>query len=282
MKITIIIPAHNEAEYIGQTLNSLVNQSLRPHQLMVVDDNSTDTTSGIVKEYTSSHPWIKLIHIKSSEKHLPGSKIVNAFKEGIKHVGTDYDLICKFDADLIFPRDYLKTIADHYLSNPKVGMAGGFCTIKRGEEWVLENLTRRDHIRGALKCYRKSCFEQIGGLKPAMGWDTVDELLAANYGWEVLTDSTLLVKHLKPTGKAYNRDAKLLQGEAMYRMRYGLVITIISSVKLALRKRNIHLLWDYLSGYKNARLRQVPFLVTKHQGVFIRKKRWQGIRKKLF
>jgi hypothetical protein len=115
-----------------------------------------------------------------------------------------------------------------------------------------------------------------------MGWDTVDELLAAYYGWEVLTDSTLLVKHLKPTGKAYNRDAKLLQGEAMYRMRYGLVITIISSVKLALRKRNIHLLWDYLSGYKNARLRQVPFLVTKHQGVFIRKKRWQGIRKKLF
>ena len=282
MKITIIIPAHNEAEHIGLTLTSLIDQSLRPHQLIVVDDNSTDNTSSIVKEFVLSNSWIRLIHNKSSEKHLPGSKIINAFNEGIKHAGTDYDLICKFDADLIFPKDYLKTIAGHYLSNPKLGMVSGFCTIKRGEDWVLENLTRKDHIRGALKCYRKACFDQIGGLKPAMGWDTIDELLAAYYGWEVLTDPTLLVKHLKPTGHAYNRDAKLLQGKAMYRMRYGMVITFISAVKLALRKRNMRLIWDYLHGYMNARAEKIPFLVTENQGVFIRKKRWKGIRKQLF
>ena len=31
-----------------------------------------------------------------------------------------------------------------------------------------------------------------------MGWDTVDELLAKYYGWQILTDKTLKVKHLKP------------------------------------------------------------------------------------
>jgi hypothetical protein len=36
------------------------------------------------------------------------------------------------------------------------------------------------------------------GLKAAMGWDTVDELLSTFYGWKVVTDR-LIVKHLKPT-----------------------------------------------------------------------------------
>jgi hypothetical protein len=38
----------------------------------------------------------------------------------------------------------------------------------------------------------------MGGLKAAMGWDTVDELLSTFYGWKVVTDA-LIVKHLKPT-----------------------------------------------------------------------------------
>ena len=68
-------------------------------------------------------------------------------------------------------------------------------SVKKNNEWILENLTRKDHIRGALKAYRKACFVQIGKLKPSMGWDTIDELLAKFYGWELLTDETLQVKH---------------------------------------------------------------------------------------
>jgi hypothetical protein len=59
----------------------------------------------------------------------------------------------------------------------------------------LENLTDKDNIRGAFKAYRKECFEAIGGLKPAMGWDTVDELLCRFYNWKIKTDATLHVKH---------------------------------------------------------------------------------------
>jgi hypothetical protein len=77
-------------------------------------------------------------------------------------------------------------------------MAGGFAYIEKNGEWILENLTDKDHIRGAFKAYRKACFKQMGGLKAAMGWDTVDELLSTFYGWKV-TDDTLIVKHLKPT-----------------------------------------------------------------------------------
>ena len=63
-------------------------------------------------------------------------------------------------------------------------MVAGFCYIQKNDEWVLENLTSKDHIRGALKAYRKECFFDIGKLKPSMGWDTVDELLAKYHNWE--------------------------------------------------------------------------------------------------
>ena len=79
-------------------------------------------------------------------------------------------------------------------------MASGFCYIEKSNNWILENLTRRDHIRGGLKAYRKDCFTEIGKLKSSMGWDTVDELLAKYYKWDILTDDSLHVKHLKPTG----------------------------------------------------------------------------------
>ena len=142
---------------------------------------------------------------------------------------------------------------------------------------LVENLTNKDHIRGALKTYRKDCFIQIGKLKPSMGWDTVDELLAKYYKWTILTDETLHVKHLKPTGISYNEASKYLQGEAMYKMRYGFVITLISALKLAYKKRSYSLFKDYMAGYFEAKKNKSPFLVTKEQGLFIRKLRWKGM-----
>ncbi|EGV44204.1 glycosyltransferase family 2 protein [Bizionia argentinensis JUB59] len=277
MNFYIIIPAHNEADLIAKTLESLVSQSLLPKQVIVVNDNSTDNTRSIVESFALKHHWIRLINSKSSDEHLPGGKIINAFYKGYDALDENYDVICKFDADLIFPKHYLAQIAEHFKANNKLGMASGFCYIENNDEWILENLTRKDHIRGALKAYRKECFLEIGKLKPSMGWDTVDELLAKFYKWELLTDETLHVKHLKPTGQSYNKAAKYLQGEAMYKMRYGFLITLISALKLAYKKGDFGLFKDYIAGYFKAKKNNIEQLVTKEQGVFIRKLRWNGM-----
>ena len=215
MNFYIIIPAHNEADSIGLTLYSLVNQTLKPKQIIVVNDNSTDKTASVVNGYALKHPFISLVNNKSSNQHLPGSKIINAFYKGYETLDEEYDVMCKFDADLIFPDNYLAQLALHFKQNDRLGMVSGFCYIQKNEAWVLENLTNKDHIRGALKAYRKECFLEIGKLKPSMGWDTVDELLAKYYKWEILTVESLHVKHLKPTGISYNKASKYLQGEAM-------------------------------------------------------------------
>ena len=277
MNFYIIIPAHNEQDSIGQTLESLTNQSLLPKKVVVVNDNSTDKTKTIIEDFSKKYTWVTLVNNVSSNEHLPGSKIINAFYKGYETLDDSFDVICKFDADLIFPSNYLEQLSKHYNSNPKLGMASGFCYIQNNGDWVLENLTRKDHIRGALKSYRKDCFLQIDKLKPSMGWDTVDELLAKFYGWNILTDETLHVKHLKPTGISYNKASKYLQGEAMYKMRYGFTITLISALKLAYKKGSFSLFKDYMTGFFKAKQNKLEFLVTKEQGLFIRQLRWKGM-----
>lgn len=276
----IIIPAHNEQSSIGLTINSLASQTLLPKRVVIVNDNSTDKTDDIVEGYAEKYTWLHLVNSKSSNHHLPGSKIINAFYKGYHTLDDDYDVICKFDADLIFPDNYLESIANHFKANKSLGMAAGFCYIEKNDSWVLENLTRKDHIRGALKAYRKACFLEIGKLKPSMGWDTVDELLAKYYNWTILLDESLQVKHLKPTGVNYNKASKYLQGQAMYKMRYGFIITCISALKLAYKKRNLSLFNDYIVGYFKAKKENVDYLVSKQEGQFIRNLRWKGMLKK--
>ncbi|MFK7832984.1 MAG: glycosyltransferase family 2 protein [Winogradskyella sp.] len=280
MNFYIIIPAHNEQAYIGKTLESLVQQTLLPKAVVVVNDNSTDHTQQIAEDYAAKYHWVSVVNCTSSDTHLPGSKIINAFNKGLDALDDAYDIICKFDADLIFTSNYLEQISNHFQANTTLGMASGFCYIEKNGNWVLENLTNKDHIRGALKAYRKDCFNQIGQLKPAMGWDTVDELLAKFHGWEILTDETLHVKHLKPTGQSYNKASKYLQGEAMYKMRYGFRITFISALKLAYKKGSLRLFRDYMAGYYKAKSDKVEFLVSEDEGKFIRELRWNGIKTK--
>lgn len=282
MDFYIIIPAHNEEAFISQTIESLVNQSLLPKKIVVVDDHSSDKTPDIVLAFAKKYPFIELIKNTSSHEHLPGSKVINAFYKGFETLDDNYDVICKFDADLIFPQDYLAKIADIFKTNPTCGMAGGFCFLEKKGSWVVENLTGQDHIRGALKAYRKACFKDIGGLKKAMGWDTADELLAQYHGWDLITEPSLLVKHLKPTGNIYDKTARFKQGEAFYALRYGFLLTAIASVKLAFKKKKPFLTVDYLKGYFKAKKEQSFFLISEHEGKFIRRYRWRNIKHKLF
>lgn len=282
MKYKIIIPAHNEAQFIGLTLESLVNQSVVPTKIIVVNDNSTDATSEIVQSYIGKHHYISLVEKKSEAMHLPGSKVIQAFHEGEKYIDDNYDVIVKVDADLIFPSNYFQTIIKHFQSDDAIGMVGGFAYIEKNGDWILENLTDKDHIRGAFKAYRKATFKQIGGLKPAMGWDTVDELLCKFYNWKVVTDETLHVKHLKPTGANYNKTARYKQGEAFYSLGYGVLITAIASLKLAMRKKRPLLFVDYIHGFLKAKFSKKELFVTKEQAKFIRNYRWKKMKEKLF
>ncbi len=281
MDFYIVIPAHNEEAFIGGMLQSIVEQILLPKKVIVVNDASTDDTQKIVQQFSEKYRFIESVFHDSEENHAPGSKVINAFYKGFETLDDDYDIICKFDADLIFPKNYLQKITEQFQNNPTYGMVGGFCTIEKNGNWIVENLTNKDHIRGALKAYRKECFQEIGGLKKSMGWDTVDELLANFHGWEIKTDSSLHVKHLKPTGQAYSKESKHKQGEAFYKMRYGFWLTLIASAKLASKKDSFPFFVNCIKGYQKGKKDKLEFIVSEKEGAFIRTLRWKNIRRKI-
>lgn len=282
MNYYIIIPAHNEESFLGEVLESIGNQTLLPQKVVVVNDNSTDGTESVIDLYSKKNPIFSKLNTTSSTLHMPGSKVVQAFNLGLSQLNDDYDFLVKLDADIILPRDYFEKIACIFKGNPKVGIAGGFAYEKNHSgEWKLNHPMNKHHVRGAFKAYSKNCFKAINGLKAAMGWDTVDELLAQYHEYEIYTDPNLKVKHLRPTGNAYNPKAKLLQGKAMYTLRYGLWITLIASIKMAWKQKKVSAFADNMYGYFLAKKNNRPFLVTDAEGQFIRKLRWQNIKKKL-
>ena len=283
MNYYVIIPAHNEEAFLADTLNSVLRQSLQPKKVIIVNDNSTDRTEAIIDQFLGLSPVFEKLNTTSSTIHMPGTKVVNAFNKGLSVLDDEYDFLVKLDADVILPDNYFERIAYIFTGNPKVGIAGGFIYEKDSKGiWKLNHPMNKNHVRGAFKAYSKACFKAIGGLKNAMGWDTVDELLAHYYDFEIFTDDGLHAKHLRPTGHSYNEKAKLFQGKAMYTMRYGFWITLIASAKMAMNRKKWNIFIDNFEGYYTARKERESFLVSDKQGKFIRKLRWKNIRRKLF
>ena len=95
----------------------------------------------------------------------------------------------------------------------------------------LNHPMKLDHVRGAFKAYHTRCFDEMQGLRSAMGWDTVDELLARYYGYEVKTLTELKVKHLRPVGTHYKETIAQEQGQAFYRIRYGFLLSVLAALK---------------------------------------------------
>ena len=274
MNIYIVIPVFNEEENLNDSIDSIVNQTLLPKKLLLVNDSSTDDSETILKKYTNKFSWIEYITIKSKQVHVPGEKVINAFNKGLEKLDTNYEIICKFDSDIILPKNYLESIKNIFANNPKVGIAGGNLYVKKDNNWIYEKISSKNHVRGPIKSYRKKCFVEIQGLRLSIGWDTVDVLIAKFYGWKIKTDKTLLVKHLKPTGKNYTYTSKFLQGEALYKMRFGIMLSFISVVKTSINIGKLSIIFFAIFGYTNALIKRKERIVTKEQGKFIRKYRW--------
>lgn len=276
MRLSIIIPAHNEATYLEACLEAFVAQTRTPDELILVDDHSTDATFAIASAYAQKYSWIKGVQRQSSEEHRPGKKVVDAFTFGLHYI-TDYDLIGKFDADILLPPTYFETVLCHFQTHQDLGMCSGLLYVQQGSKWVYEAIANMQHIRGPVKLYRKACFAAIGGLRPGVGWDTVDVLLAHYHGFNTLTDPTLKVQHLRPTGQGYSAKTYGAKGEALYKMRYGFLLTKITALKMAWQAQSLPLYVQVLLGHLKAVIRKPPRFVTKEEGRFIRAYRWKGV-----
>lgn len=238
----VITPIKNEGEFIEKTLHSMIQQSIKPREWIIVNDGSTDDTADIVARYTAHHSWIKLVNRDDRGFRQRGRGVVEAFYAGYEKLADhNYDFIIKLDGDLSFECNYFESLFAQFASNPQLGIAGGgVYELPAGQKWILR--TTKDHVRGPTKVYRRTCFEAIGGLEPILGWDGLDEWKAKMLGWEVRSFIELKVLHYRYTGAATGLlKSRLEQGYGAYYMGYHPLFIIARGIRHSF-------VWPYLLG----------------------------------
>ena len=254
-------------------------------EFLFINDGSTDNTEEIVEDFIKDHSKFKIQNLELS-KHEPGAKVVRTFNKGLESVNlNEFDIICKFDADIIFPKDYLKKVNQVYESQPKAGMVSGIVKINKTifeqalvfdfkdekHQWKFENLSSKNHIRGPIKSYRKECFQAMNGLRPVLGWDNIDVMLAKKYGWETFTIKDLWVKHLRPTAFQYKNQKAEKLGEYFYNIGLNLPLAIISSGKSSFKNKSFS---EFLTTMKSFLKQKGERELSNEEIKFIRNLRW--------
>ena len=93
MKISVVIAAYNGFDHIREQLESIRNQSIVPHEIVISDDGSTDNTCGIADEFARNTPDINVVMIQNSAPHGVDHNFANA----LRHASGDVIFICDQD-----------------------------------------------------------------------------------------------------------------------------------------------------------------------------------------
>jgi glycosyltransferase involved in cell wall biosynthesis len=253
-RYVIITPVRNEAQRIEKTADAIVNQTIRPTAWVIVDDGSQDGTAEITGRYAQRYPWISVIRRKDRGFREPGKGVIEAFYDGYQFLqSVDWDYLVKFDGDLSIRPDYFEKCFERFDQSPELGIGGGLVR-EPGQEAVMTCSHPLFHVRGATKIYRRACWESIGGLIKAPGWDTLDEVKANMLGWKTRTFVEIEVHQLKHTGSADGVWQDMSKnGFANYIMGYHPLFLLGKCVKRMLHRPYLvggaALLCGYIRGY---------------------------------
>jgi glycosyltransferase involved in cell wall biosynthesis len=258
-RYVIITPVRDEEEYIGATIESVSKQSVRPIEWVIVDDGSIDRTGEIIDQYSAQLPWIRAVHRANRGFRKSGGGVVETFYDGYKALQSDdWDFIVKLDGDLTFTTGYFEECFAHFDREPQLGIGGGEIYHSIDGELKLE-ANPRFHVRGATKIYRKACWEAIGGLWVAPGWDTIDEAKANMLGWATRSFKELRLLHHRVTGSAdgFVKD-RVKHGVACYVSGYHPLFVLASCLRRLVRKPYVVGSFAVFFGFLKGYLRQLP------------------------
>jgi len=280
VRFLIIIPAHNEENNLSFTLDSLQSQTCKDFTVVVVNDGSTDKTPEVIRKYTESDPRFETINLQKSE-HQPGSKVVHAFKNGLQTQSIhEFDIICKFDADIILSENYLETVEKAFADNPDYGLVGGLLYIEKDGNWVYEGNSNKYHVRGPMKAYRKECFIQIGGLRETLGWDNIDSILLEHFGWKEVVFPELQVKLIKVKGADYTIRPADYYGRYFYFLGLNRFLAYVASSKEAMKSKSLSFFFDIVKTYEGCRSQKAVLKITREEQKLVNDQRWRMLKKK--
>jgi glycosyltransferase involved in cell wall biosynthesis len=173
--ISVVVPAYNAEKYLAETLESIRGQDYQPHEVLVVDDGSTDNTAAIAKSY----PEVRYIWQRNQG---------NAAAKNTGLANATGELISFLDADDTWLSGRSRIEAEYLVAHPE---AGGVIARMRNflqpgvaqPDWVSDEMLREDfkaYQIGTLLAHRW-VFEQVGNFNAqAISADETDWFIRLN------------------------------------------------------------------------------------------------------
>jgi glycosyltransferase involved in cell wall biosynthesis len=276
VRYALITPVRDEEKYIEAMIESILAQTIVPAKWIIVDDGSTDQTVDIVNRYAQRFDFIELIRLPARERRMPGGE--GAIPIAFRRLDlADFDFVGRFDADLVFSSDYINALLAEFDRDLTLGIAGGGLYNDVNGALILEK-DPEFHVRGALKMYRRQCFQDIGGLTTEIGWDTIDEVYAWSKGWNTRSFYQYKVLHRRSTGEALH-PAKIYRerGRAEF-LTWSLPCFVLAKTfKILLTNRSVVKPASYIAGFihcyfnREQRIQESSFIQAR------RRQQWQRI-----
>ncbi|MEZ0353466.1 glycosyltransferase family 2 protein [Mycobacterium sp. pR1184] len=106
--VAIVIPAYNEERFIGNCLESCINQTSAPDEIIVVNNRSTDATASIVREYQAAAPHLDIQLLDQTV--YQGAAPTRDY--GFDHARCD--VLGRIDADTVIPPDWVEKVRGYF------------------------------------------------------------------------------------------------------------------------------------------------------------------------
>lgn len=136
-KVTVLMPVYNGERYLREAIDSVLCQTFRNFEFLIINDGSTDGTVGIVNSFTD--PRIRLVH---NETNLGRCATPN---KGLDMAQGEY--IARMDCDDISLPTRLEKQVDFLNANPDVGLCGTWIRLFMGAENIIEYPLTHDAIK---------------------------------------------------------------------------------------------------------------------------------------
>ncbi len=161
-RISVVMPAYNSEKYIGEAIESILNQTFIDFEFIILNDGSTDNTAKIVKEYAKKDKRIKFIDNKKNQG------LVSVLNQGLDLARGEY--IARMDSDDIsLPTRFEKQIK-YMDEHSECGVLGTWfkcfgdsdVVVRHPERIKIFNILKSQHVGHPTVMLRKSVVDKYG------------------------------------------------------------------------------------------------------------------------
>jgi len=161
--VTVVITCYNYEAYVGKAIDSVLNQTVVPKKIIIVNDGSTDGSKKIIDSYRD-HPLIEIIH-------QTNQGVIAAKNLGIERSKTYWTIFLDAD-DLILPTFIQETLKMSHngakdIVYTDMRLFGAINDIFKARAYSVHTLLKTNYINNTT-LIKTSILKQVGGYKPAM------------------------------------------------------------------------------------------------------------------